>query len=775
MRMAGRARAPRPVATLAAGTGTPRWVAPALLASAAGWVVYAALVGWWGPGDFPVRDVEVYSALMVGTALLVGARGLLLRVDRVAWLVLALGLLLSAIGDIVYSTYVVRLDPEPFPSVADTLYLALYPAVYVAVVLLVRRRVRDLPRSMWIDGVVALLAVSSLLAAWLVVPIESGLSGGVAATVVGLAYPIADSLMLLVAILGLVLLGSAAGGALWWFSGALAVMGLADLTYWARLSSSGYFAGTWLDVLWPLANVMLAFAAWRPVRLTVRRHSSQGLLLIAPVASVLVAGGVLVYGTSHAAPAVAVAMAAASLVGVVVRLAATVTETGRMMVAQRVAATDELTELPNRRGFTTRASRVLATVDADSPAALLMLDLDGFKEVNDSLGHHAGDRLLIGVATRLRESLRSPDDVLGRLGGDEFALMLARVDAREAVQVAGRIALALAPAFDIDGVKVQTSASIGLALAPTHGTDLSLLLRRADIAMYRAKAGHLGYAAYDGQGDQLGEDRLQRTAELRRAVQGGELVLHYQPKVELATGRVVAVEALVRWERPGHGIVPPDDFLPLVEEAGLMPALNTAVLEMAVAQSALWREAGLLISIAVNLSAGAVVDEDLPRYLDELLARFGVPADLLQIEITEEALLRDRPRAQAVLARLRQAGIRISIDDYGSGYSSLAYLRELTVDEIKLDKSFVLPMADDARAASIVRSTIDLAHALGLQIVAEGVEQRAAAQDLAACRCDTAQGFFWSKALPAAELTAWLAEHGSRHEPERVEQEPAGL
>ncbi len=308
----------------------------------------------------------------------------------------------------------------------------------------------------------------------------------------------------------------------------------------------------------------------------------------------------------------------------------------------------------------------------------------------------------------------------------------------------------------IDGVRVQSAASIGIALVPEHGTELSLLLRRADIAMYRAKVERLGHTTYDGERDHEGEDRLHRVAEVRQAVEGGELVLHYQPKVALPAGEVVAVEALVRWDRPGHGLVFPDDFLPLVEDAGLMPALTTVVLEAAVAQAPAGATQGVALPVAVNLPSAAVVDEALPERVTELLARHGLPALLLQIEITEEALLRDRPRAQGVLARLRQIGIRISIDDYGSGYSSLAYLRELTVDEIKLDKSFVFPMADDARAASIVRSTIELAHALGLGIVAEGVEHRVAAEDLAAYGCDTAQGYFWTRPLPAAEFRAWM-------------------
>ncbi|HEX2806850.1 MAG TPA: EAL domain-containing protein, partial [Kineosporiaceae bacterium] len=396
---------------------------------------------------------------------------------------------------------------------------------------------------------------------------------------------------------------------------------------------------------------------------------------------------------------------------------------------------------------------------------LLLLDLDRFKEVNDSLGHQAGDQLLVAIAQRLTETCRGPHDLMARLGGDEFAILLPGTDQPGAEHVARRIGTALSAPFLLDSVRVQASVSIGIALAPLHGRTLSLLMRRADIAMYRAKATHTGHAVYDASlRDPHGEDRLQRLQELRTAIDERQLTLHYQPKIDLATGAVTGVEALIRWNHPTRGVVYPDAFLQLAEDAGLMPTVTALVLDRALDQAAAWLRDGRHLTVAVNLPSAAVVDTFLPERIADLLEQHRVPASCLKIEITEESLLEDRVRARDVLARLRGAGVHIAIDDYGSGYSSLAYLRELPVDELKLDRSFILPMADDARAAAIVRSTVELAHSLGLRIVAEGVEHAASASELTRYGCDSAQGYLYTRALPPAELVRWL-DHRCRTEP----------
>jgi diguanylate cyclase (GGDEF)-like protein len=386
-----------------------------------------------------------------------------------------------------------------------------------------------------------------------------------------------------------------------------------------------------------------------------------------------------------------------------------------------------------------------------------MLDLDKFKEVNDTLGHHTGDQLLVQVGARLRESLRG-DDVLARLGGDEFAVLLDDARHDEAVNAAVRLCAAMGEAFLVEGVSLHSSVSIGIALSPEDGLDLSELLRKADIAMYRAKTLLTGHHVYCTADDADDGARLQMVAELRVALTSDQLVLHYQPKVDLDTGEVHSVEALVRWDHPTRGLLYPDAFLGPVEDCGLMPSLTRAVLALALDQVASWHREGQQLTVAVNLSASSLVDCDLPRQIASMLAARGVPPKALQLEITEEFLLADPVSARSILTQLRDSGVQISVDDYGTGYSSLSYLRDLPIDELKLDRSFIIPMTHDARTLALVSSTIDLAHRLGLRMVAEGVETTGAYTELTRLGCDQAQGYLMSRPVPAAELDRWLTQ-----------------
>jgi diguanylate cyclase (GGDEF)-like protein len=425
------------------------------------------------------------------------------------------------------------------------------------------------------------------------------------------------------------------------------------------------------------------------------------------------------------------------------------------------ATHDSLTGLSNRRGLYTEGQARLEKAPGQR-RALLLLDLDKFKEVNDSLGHHAGDQLLVEVGARLGRKV-GDGDLLARLGGDEFAVLLEDAGQEEAAAFAMTLRAALAEPFTAleerftpGAVTLRSSVSVGIALFPNEGPDLSALLRKADIAMYKAKVTGDGHHFYSVADDANGAGRLRTVEELRTALTGDQLVLHYQPKVDLDSGAVHSVEALVRWDHPTRGLLYPDSFLGLVEDSGLMRAMTQLVLKMALDQAADWQKQGRELTIAVNLSASSLVDADLPEQIFAMLAARGVPTRALQLEITEEFLMADRERARNILAQLREGGVQISIDDYGTGYSSLSYLRELPVDELKLDRSFVFPMADDARAAALVASTIALSHSLGLRMVAEGVETEVAYKELARLGCDQAQGFFICRPVPAAELDHWL-------------------
>ena len=419
---------------------------------------------------------------------------------------------------------------------------------------------------------------------------------------------------------------------------------------------------------------------------------------------------------------------------------------------------DALTGLPNRTLLYERTERsIAAAARAESLVALLLIDLDRFKEVNDTLGHDHGDELLEEVAERLGEGLRR-GDTLARLGGDEFAVLLGEVpDRATAAEVAGRLLDVLRRPFALRGVAVELEASIGVALCPDHGTDVNTLVQRADVAMYDAKRARSGVATYSPEHDPYSADRLGLLAELRRALEHDELVLHFQPKVALRDGSVVGVEALVRWRHPTRGLLSPSDFVPLAERTGAVADLTRWVLAAAARQAREWRDGGTPLPVAVNLAAANVVDVALPEVVSGLLRRHGLPGELLECEISEHTAMGDPVRALDVLARLRALGVRLSLDDFGTGHSSLAYLKRLPLDAVKIDRSFVAGMVADEDDAVIVRSTIDLARNLRLAVVAEGVEDQATLDDLGALHCDVAQGFHLSPPLPVEQLEGWLA------------------
>jgi len=424
----------------------------------------------------------------------------------------------------------------------------------------------------------------------------------------------------------------------------------------------------------------------------------------------------------------------------------------------RQALHDALTGLPNRTLLGDRLGHALtAARRARTPLALFLLDLDRFKEVNDTLGHDAGDALLQEVSQRIQGALRASDTV-ARLGGDEFAVLLPDADVESAVGAARKLLAALGEPVMLRDQGVVAGGSIGIALYPDHGEDAATLLRRADVAMYAAKRAGVGYALYTPDHDQHTPGRLALIGALHGAIARDELRLHYQPTVDVADGRVRMVEALVRWQHPERGLLPPDDFIPLAEQTGLIVPLTRWVLDTTARQLRAWADAGLDLGAAVNLSARVLHDPDLPDAIAALLATHAVPATRLRVELTESAVMAHPAGALDVLTRLSGLGVRIAIDDFGTGYSSLAYLKRLPVDEIKIDKSFVTHMTTDNEDAMIVASTIGLGHSLGLRFVAEGVESRGTWQALEALGCDGAQGYYFSHALPADELTRWMRE-----------------
>ena len=429
-------------------------------------------------------------------------------------------------------------------------------------------------------------------------------------------------------------------------------------------------------------------------------------------------------------------------------------------VLRHQALHDELTGLPNRTLLDDRLRQAILTARRENkPLALLLVDLDRFKEINDTFGHHHGDLLLQQVGPRLAAMVRASDTV-ARLGGDEFALLLPGADAEGAVRIAHHLLTKLEEPFQFNGQSFEIGASVGIAGYPAHGADAATLLRQADVAMYVAKRGDNRVAVYTVEQDHNSAERLALGGELRRALETGELRLHFQPKLDLRDGTLAGVEALVRWQHPQRGLLPPLEFISLAEETGLIYPLTRWVLDAALQQQQVWRAMDLEIPVAVNLSRRTIHDPQLPEMVAQLLKRWdAAPAGLL-LELTESSLMTDPLRAAENLAQLQALGVRMSIDDFGTGYSSLASLKNLPVDELKIDQSFVQAMATDPSARAIVRSIIDLADALKLRVVAEGVEDRATWDVLASLGCDMAQGYFLSRPIAAAELEAWLAQVG---------------
>jgi diguanylate cyclase len=424
---------------------------------------------------------------------------------------------------------------------------------------------------------------------------------------------------------------------------------------------------------------------------------------------------------------------------------------------------DALTGLPNRTLLAERCAQALhADKDTGTHSALLLIDLDRFKEINDTFGHHYGDELLRQVGARLTSALPEGDTV-ARLGGDEFAVLLRDVGAViGAQQIAAELRAQFEAPFHVAGVDLDVEASVGLVVSGEHGDDPSTLLQHADIAMYVAKARNCGVFAYDPKVDGHSPAKLALLGDLRRALDRNELVLHYQPKVSLSTGDVVGVEALVRWQHPVHGLVMPDDFVPLAEHTGLIAPLTRHVLDTAIAQTRMWMDDGRRLTVSVNLSARNLLDPRLPIEIAGLLADHGVPAELLEIEITESALMTDPARAQRLLEQLSALGLKIAIDDFGAGYTSLSQLRTLPVSELKIDRSFVVAMTADPGSAIIVQSVVELGHNLGLTIVAEGVDSEQTMTALTEIGCDVAQGFLVSRPICGEAVNRWCDQRSAR-------------
>jgi len=420
------------------------------------------------------------------------------------------------------------------------------------------------------------------------------------------------------------------------------------------------------------------------------------------------------------------------------------------------ATHDSLTNLPNRTLFLDRMQQAIISAQRENHSlAVFILDIDRFKEVNDTLGHYNGDLLLNQVALRLSGVIRK-SDTLARIGGDEFAFLLPKPGGIEKVEsIAKKIKSSLIPPFALENLSLDVQASIGAVLFPDHGKDVDTLMQRADVAMYVAKQDNMGFVVYSKDLDDHSPHRLTLMGELREAIECDELQVYYQPKILSASNKLHAVEALVRWQHKTHGLMMPDDFIPMAERTGLIQNLTLWVLKESLKKCAEWHKLNINIGVAVNLSPQCLLNPDFPEILTGLLASYGFPAEFLTLEITETSIMAGADRALEILERIHEMGVSFSIDDFGTGYSSLAYLKKLPVSEIKIDKSFVMEMLKNESDATIVKATIQLGHNLGLKVVAEGVEDEKTYSALKDMGCDVLQGYFMSRPVPAKDFMVW--------------------
>jgi len=707
--------------------------------------IAAGALGATGVGALAAAQGKlVFLAAVVAMFVLRGAGS---AQDRAAWWCFAAAAA-SYLGGVVAFEFHYRYLPVlPRPSWSDVAFMGFYPFAFAALFLLLRARVRRLSAGTWLDSLVTGLTAAAVGATVGLGALLREAEGGLAVLVATLAYPIADLLLLSLLAGGLVVIGRGAGACWWWLSGGLGLFVATDTLYAYQVVHHTYTAGGPLDYAWGLAFVCFGLAACQSRRTgTATRAPGRGVLVVSAVCAAL-AVGLLSRGyfISQGSEPTAGVLALGAVLAALARTGLSFRDVRALTDSRRQARTDELTGLQNRRSVFESLDAAEVQLARGQNVSILVLDLDRFKEINDSLGHATGDALLRQVGPRLLDQLRS-GDVLARLGGDEFVVLAHDLSADDAVALGERLRAQLQRPFRFGDMGLTIDASVGVAVGPEHSTSAAELLQLADLAMYAAKTGRTGVAAYDESRDGNGRHRLDDVAQLRRALEDDELVLHY----------VDGVEALVRWQHPARGLLYPDAFIELAESAGLMAELTRRVLDLALAQCRAWHDAGCTLTMAVNVSPSNLVDENFPAEVAALLAVHGLPAGSLVLEVTESILMEDRERAVRVLSRLREDGVGVAIDDYGTGYSSLAYLASLPVTELKLDRTFVAAMTGSPRAEAIVTSTLQLAHALGLVLVAEGAEDQRTVDALAALGCDVVQGYHLSRPLPADELWSWL-------------------
>jgi diguanylate cyclase (GGDEF)-like protein len=726
------------------------------------------LIGWLGPAGWsvvilgaivamalPQADGDVnQDVLLVTMTVFFGLLMTRLILSMIVWPARLAALISLAVGVLLWSLASALLNGSAqastvtFPAPHEWLFLASYVGFSVFLGFDVATRGHRTATA-WLDAAIVCGGVGALAGTVLWLPFARTFPDGGLPLFLAVLYPLIDLTLAVFVVGQWALAARSTSRRTISLIGGFVLLAVADASLVLNLSGGTYGFSVVLDFLWAAAFILIVDAACtRPVPRPAVGRRLRGRFLIgsfvmAVVLLLLRPEGVL--GWAVAIPAAVALLATGG------RLALSQREAQRGAEAMRLARTDDLTDLPNRRALLSWIDTELRT---SKPLSLVLIDLDSFKEINDTLDHSKGDALLELVALRMRDAL-GPDSRIARVGGDEFAVVLPFDDPVALLETAHLIQDAIHAPTRVDGVDLSMRASCGIAWRLPGDVLATEVLRRADVAMNDAKQSHSGTQVYDAERDEVSRQRLRMGEELRRALARGEIVVYYQPKVDALTQLAVGMEALVRWNHPQQGLLPPMVFLPVARRSGLMHELTVQVAHAAIVDARLWQQSGLNIGVAINVAPQELLSGQLLPAIYELRDRVGLPPGLITIEVTEDTFLADPERARLALQDVRAHGLRVSIDDFGTGFSSLAYLRDLPISELKIDRSFVGGVASDERSRLIVASTTDMAHALGFEVVAEGVESPTVSAEVLALGVDVLQGYHIAPPMPSAHVIDW--------------------
>ncbi|WP_433061176.1 putative bifunctional diguanylate cyclase/phosphodiesterase [Dactylosporangium sp. CS-033363] len=725
-------------------------------------VIYALSTLFPMGGERPaLLDTWFYSAVLIATSLLALARPVLVRRNRLAWAFVGGGVASWAAGDIYWQASFTDVDANaiPVPSLADVFYVGLYPLAYIGFILLARASVRRLPASVWLDGVVTSLAAGAAFSAFTLNSLLDGNAGKpFAATVTSLSYPIGDLILMVVAVAALAMVRWR-NDPVWWMAGlGAAAFTVADTAYLFGLADNSYTDGSWVDGTWMIGLTMMALAGSVYRRRAIDEVRGFAALLV-PILFSLCALVVLIVGTFVHLHPFTIVMASACLLAAGARTALTFEQTRELTRTRREAATDELSGLGNRRVLDSALPSMLEELPQGAVLPLTIVAVDHLHEMNRILGYTAGDMILNTVGNRLQQAL-PPEAVAVRLGGAEIAI-LRTVSAGTADSIARDTELllrSLAAPVPAGPVPVQIELSAGVAFAPMHATNSAELIRCAADALHEAKSARSEVEIYDpGHRGDVGSHLL---PDLLRAVEQEQFFVYYQPKVDLSTRRPVALEALLRWRHPVHGWIEPEVLQRLAVQVGLTRQLTRFLLRTALESCAGWRRQGFELGVACDVSAADVLDSRLPYDVAKMVNKLIVPPSALTLEIAEDVMLIDARRTETALGQFRHFGVRLALDHYGRSAPSLARLRSMPVDELKLDPAFAAPMVNSPQDAVVIRSTVELARSLGITVVAEGVDSREMVDAVTLSGCAGVQGVLPGEPMSVEVLRTWLSSLG---------------